>query len=105
MALPPVAFPGTPETDQFIKSLSDVLGQILPGKVQIPGYGSPHTDQYDDECEASWDKERAACSDIDASTEEGASEKRACYTNAFKRYSECLRGGMGNVQTPFWWTK
>ncbi|MDR3470558.1 MAG: hypothetical protein P4M09_02525 [Devosia sp.] len=55
----------------------------------------------EDECEDLLSKDMINCQIVKATR--GARKGFQCRSVAMERYSECLRGGLSNVRTPFYW--
>ena len=99
--LPPVVFPGTPENDQFVKALNNILGGLGGQTRPRPGVQSLAPNSHDEECEAQWDKDILQCKILGAV--KGSKSYKICERSANDRYSECLRNGVFGIRTPLYW--
>lgn len=87
--LPPVAIPGTPENQAFVKS----VGQL------IQKFKDLCKNDDKDECEKKLQQDDALCVAI-AGARYGRAGIVICKRSAMQRYSECLSSGVDGIRTP-----
>lgn len=100
LLLPPVAIPGTPENDQFVKALSDIWNGVVGQGRSDGGAQNVKQNPYERECENLYASDTTQCNQV--TRRRGSEAGDVCHQTASQRFGECLKGGLANVRTPLY---